>query len=138
MLWLLLILLGIGEANATSLGTEHYQTGLTYERLGRYNKAYTELQLATNLDADDPRSFVALGVVAVRLGNNDEAIRAFERSITLDANACASYYELAFLYEKKSDVEHAVGAWNRFLALSQNDVLKAQARKHLAYLQSIP
>src|SRR4051794_9675416 len=29
---------------------QHYQSGLAYERLGRLDESYTELQLASNLD----------------------------------------------------------------------------------------
>src|ERR1035441_5261430 len=34
----------------------HFQAGLAYERLGRYDEAYTELQLAFALNPDDARS----------------------------------------------------------------------------------
>jgi tetratricopeptide (TPR) repeat protein len=115
---------------------DHYQTGLAYERLGRYSEAYTELQLAANLNPEDAMVATALGIVATRLGNYDEALRALEHSITLEAASCASYFELAFLYEKKNMPERAVESWNRFLALSQDEPLKRIARKHIVYLQA--
>jgi tetratricopeptide (TPR) repeat protein len=126
-------------AAAIAFGSaDHYQTGLAYERLGRYPEAYTELQLASNLSPEDAQVAAALGIVATRLGNYEEALRALEHSITLEAGSCASYFELAFLYEKKNMPERAVESWNRFLALSQDEPLKRIARKHIAYLQARP
>lgn len=113
----------------------HFHSGLAYERLGRLDEAYTELQLAVNLDPEDAQASLALGVVAMRLGHYDEALRAIEHSVALDANSCASYYELGFLYEKKGLSERALESWQRFLGLSRDDVLKSLARRHMAYLQ---
>src|SRR5689334_7146714 len=45
----------------------HYQSGLAYERLRRLDEAYTELQLASNLDNNNPSIAVALGILAMRL-----------------------------------------------------------------------
>ena len=75
----------------------HFQTGVAYERLGRYDEAYTELQLAFALNQDDVQMAVALGVVACRLGRLDVALRALERSITIDSNSVASYFQLALI-----------------------------------------
>ena len=114
----------------------HYQTGLAYERLGRYEEAYTELQLAFALDQNNTELALALGVVASRLGRLEAAQRALERSLSLDSNSVASYYQLALLYEKKGVTDRARDAWQRFLSLSQDDPLKEVARRHLQYLEA--
>jgi tetratricopeptide (TPR) repeat protein len=114
----------------------HFQAGLAYERLGRLDEAYTELQLACALDAEDARMALALGVVGLRLGRYDAAQRALERSITRDANSVASYYELALVYEKQKAVDRAIDSWGRFLDLNHDDSLKLEARKHLQFLES--
>ena|SRR5437879_2048717 len=115
---------------------QHFQTGLAYERLGRYDEAYTELQLAFALDQDDVPKAVALGVVACRLGRLEVAQRALERSISIDSNSIASYYHLALIYEKNGVTDRAVDAWHRFLSLSQDDILRMMAKKHIQYLES--
>jgi len=97
-------------AYAESASTQHFQTGLAYERLGRYDEAYTELQLSFALDPDDVPNAVALGVVACRLGRTGVAQRALERSVTVDSNAIASYYHLALIYEKNGTVDRALDA----------------------------
>jgi tetratricopeptide (TPR) repeat protein len=113
---------------------KHYQTGLTYERLGRYEEAYTELQLAYALDQQNAQVALALGIVASRLGRMDVALRALEHSIAVDSNSVASYYHLALIYEKNGAKDRALDAWHRFLSLSQDELLKNVARKHIQYL----
>ena len=113
----------------------HFQSGLAYERLGRYDDSYTELQLAANLEQDNPQMALALGIVANRLGRYDEALRALEHSITLYANSTASYFELALLYEKKGLPDRALESWHRFVQLSQDEPLKVLAKKHIEYLE---
>jgi len=115
---------------------QRYQQGLAYERLGRLDEAYTELQLANTLDAGNSPMALALGIVASRLGRYDAAQRALEQSITHDANSVASYFQLAMIYEKKGMTDRALDAWARFVGLSQDVTLKAIAQKHIRFLQA--
>ncbi len=123
---------------AEDLGAQHFQTGLAYERLGRYDEAYTELQLAFALNQDDVQMAVALGVVACRLGRIDVAQRALERSIAVDSNSVASYYHLALIYEKQGITDRALDAWHRFSSLTQDERLKGVAQKHIQVLDERP
>jgi len=122
---------------ADTPGATHFQSGLAYERLGRYDESYTELQLAFALDQDAADVAVALGVVAGRLGRLDVAERALERSIALDSNAVASYFLLGLLYEKESKPDRARDAWQRFLSLNQDEQLKTIAQKHIQTLETL-
>jgi tetratricopeptide (TPR) repeat protein len=117
---------------------QHFQSGLAYERLGRYEEAYTELQLAFALNQDDVQMAVALGVVACRLGRLDVAQRVLERSIAVDSNSVASYFQLALIYEKKGVSDRALDAWHRFAALTQDERLKGLAQKHIQVLDARP
>jgi tetratricopeptide (TPR) repeat protein len=121
---------------AESPADPHYLAGLAYERLGRYDDAYTELQLAFALDQDRAELALALGLVASRLGRLEPAQRALERSIALDSDSVGSYFPLALLYEKKNLPDRAEDAWHRFLSLNQDEALKAVAQKHIQYLES--
>ncbi len=113
---------------------QHYQSGLTYERLGRYDEAYTELQVAFALTPNDAQVALALGIVASRLGRMDVALRALEQSVASNASSVASYYHLALVYEKNGANERALDAWHRFVSLSQDETLKEVAKKHIQYL----
>src|SRR5688572_8712587 len=104
---------------AESAATQHFQTGLAYERLGRLEEAYTALQLAFALEPQNARIDVALGVVASRLGRLDVAQRALEKSISVEPDSVASYFHLALVYEKNGAFERALDAWHRFSALNQ-------------------
>jgi len=117
-------------------GDQHYQAGLAYERLGRYDESYTELQLGFAVDQDNAGLALALGVVASRLGRIEVAQRALERSIAIDSDSVASYYQVALLYEKKGANDRAADAWHRFLSLSPDETLKSVAERHIQYLES--
>jgi len=132
----LLFLLFIQLSWADSPATQHYQAGLAYERLGRLEEAYTELQLGFALDQNDTLLATALGIVASRLGRLEVAQRSLERSLSLDSTSVASYYQLALLYEKKKLKERALDAWRRFLTLSQDEPLKTIAQKHIRFLEA--
>lgn len=114
----------------------HYQQGLSYERLGRINEAYTELQLASNLNPSDPKIQLVLGLVASRVGNLDVAQRALEQSISIDSNSVASYHHLALIYEKKNMRDRALDSWTRFMQLNQDKNLRDVAEKHIKYLEA--
>jgi tetratricopeptide (TPR) repeat protein len=137
LLGVLLIVSPLLGADPSETAGNHYQQGLAYERLGRLDEAYTELQLACALDAGDARMALALGIVALRLHRDEVAQRTLEHSIALDANSIASYYELAYLYEKQRIADRAIDSWHRFLELNQDDTLKSEARKHIQWLESL-
>jgi|GEM_PF-2330607 len=119
---------------ASTLAQQHFLQGLAYERLGRIPEAYAELQLASALSPLDAQAALALGVVATRLGKLDAAQRALEQSITLEPNSVASYFQLAMIYESKKMNERALDSWHRFVGLSQDDLLKQEAQKHIRHL----
>lgn len=119
---------------ADDSAAQHYQSGLTYERLGRYEEAYTELQVASALAPSDSQAALALGIVASRLGRMEVALRALEQSIATNSGSVASYYHLALVYEKNGSKDRALDAWHRFITLSQDESLKVIAKKHIEYL----
>jgi tetratricopeptide (TPR) repeat protein len=132
----LLYVLAWAEPATTETAASHYNSGLAYERLGRLEEAYTELQLACALDANEARMALALGVIATRLGRYEVAQRALEHSIALDANSIAAYYQLAYLYERQLITDRAIDSWSRFLELNQDELLKLEAKKHIQFLES--
>ena len=126
----------IAIADLSPAVNQRFQQGLAYERLGRLEDAYTELQLAANLSAGNASIALTLGTIALRLNRFDEAQRSLEHSISLDANSCASYYLLALLYEKKDLKDRAVESWHRFLQLNSDTELHDVAEKHIQFLES--
>jgi len=122
--------------DVTGEAARHFQQGMAYERLGRIQEAYTELQLAANLNPNDSRIHLVLGLVASRAGNIDVAQRALEQSISLDSNSVASYHHLALIYEKKGMKERALESWTRFIQLNQDVSLRQMAEKHIRYLET--
>jgi tetratricopeptide (TPR) repeat protein len=131
----LLCILSFRLLGAEYPAAQHYQAGLAYERLGRLDEAYTELQLAFALNQEDAPLALALGIVACRLGRWEVAKRALERSIAIDSNSVASYFQLGLLYEKNGTLDRALDAWQRFSSLSHDAGLKSLAQKHILHLE---
>ncbi len=125
----------VSAADPTGEAARRYQQGLAYERLSRIEEAYTELQLAANLEPSDAKIQLALGLVASRAGNLDVAQRALEQSIALTGNSVASYHHLALLFEKKGNKARALECWQRFHQLNQDPTLREVAQKHIRYLE---
>ena len=115
---------------------QHFLQGMAYERLGRLPEAYSELQIASTLEAGNAQMALALGDVACRLGRIDPARRALEQSITLDAASVASYFMLAMIYESKGITDRALDSWHRFAGLTQDELLKQLAQKHIRRLEA--
>ena len=122
------------EEPISDQASQHFLQGLAYERLGRLQPAYSELQIAATLAPLDAQVALAMGTVAARLGRIDAAQRALELSISIDAASVGSYFQLAMIYESKRLNDRALDAWHRFAGLTQDDLLKQLAQKHIRRL----
>lgn len=88
-------------------GSWHYNLGLTYDALDRYDEAISAYKSALQMDPDDVEILLALGQDCNRAGNFDEAIEYFERVENIDAEVEASYCHRIVAYSEKSDHDRA-------------------------------
>lgn len=70
-----------------TVGRTHFQLGKTLALAKDYPAAYRELKSAVELDARDPRMFLALAETTMRMQRNEEARSWCRKSLELDSNS---------------------------------------------------
>lgn len=88
-------------------GSWHYNLGLTYDAMNRYQEAIVAYRQAHEIDPDDVEILCALGHDCNRAGNFDEAITFFERIESIDASFEPCYCNRIVSYSEKGDHEKA-------------------------------
>ena len=101
----------------------HSALAIAYTRIGRYEEALREGDLAVRqdeLDADARRSFA---YPLIFTGNYTEAIRQLERAVSINPNLTGPYFELASLYRNPAinRPEVAVGIYNAVLDIEPDN-----------------
>ncbi len=66
----------------------------------------------------------------------DDAAGAFEKSVELDANQAFAHYYLGLVYAARGQSDKAQAALDRVLALSNNPMLKEQAKTRIPNVKS--
>lgn len=69
-------------------GDEHFRTGLTLSRLGRWKEALAAYQESLKVNPDNAQTYLNLGFVYYELGYDGEAQQAFEKASKLQARPC--------------------------------------------------
>lgn len=88
-------------------GSWHFNLGLTYDALDKFDAAIAAYRQALEIDPDDLEILCALGVDSNRTGCFDEAIGFFEKIESLDPAYEACYCNRIVSYAEKADHEKA-------------------------------
>ena len=83
----------------------------------RWNEAYSDLNRAIQIKADNPIHYFLLGEVCQELVRHDEALRAFEQALLLDSNAHHVWLELGFSAAEMGDFKRATEAYQKAVGL---------------------
>src|SRR4051812_36843590 len=67
-------------------GSWHFNLGLTYDAMDRYEDAIPAYRSALEMDPEDVEILCALGIASNRAGNFDEAITFLQRIESIDAS----------------------------------------------------
>ncbi len=118
-------------------GEGHQWLGAAYEALGDEDRAATEYQAAHELDPDDSRPIISLGILRTRQQHFDEAITLLKRGVSSKPHygfADAKLF-LAEAFEGARKIEQAQQQWQEVLELesmypSYDEPMK-QAREKL-------
>src|SRR5262245_55750430 len=84
-------------------GSWHFNLGLTYDAMDRYQEAIACYRKALEMDPEDVEILCALGIDCNRAGSVDEAIGFFEKIETVDASYEPSYCNRIVSYSEKGD-----------------------------------
>jgi len=93
----------------------HFNLGLTYDELGRYNEAIEAYKQAIKINPDDSSTHKSLGVVYYKLNRYREAVEAFKMAIQIMPSDADAHYGLGLVYLKVKD---------KSMAIKQHKILK--------------
>ncbi len=127
---------GVCLLNAES-SREYYQAGLHLSREEKWSEAIEKLRQAYQIDPNDGKICLALGLTLQRNGDTEQALVYLKKSLEINPKSVAPYFSLALIYEKKRDYSLAINCWEEFLNLSDHENLRNIARKHLKYLRDM-
>ena len=89
---------GIEIEGANQFAPLHSALAIAYTRIGRYEEALREGDLAIRIDEMDASARRSITYPLIYVGNYSEAIRQLERAISINPNITGAYFELASLY----------------------------------------
>jgi len=88
-------------------GSWHFNLGLTYEMMERFEEAIAAYRHARDMDPDDIEVLNHLGVNCAMAGHLDESIKCFEKMEQLDASLEPAYCYRIFCHAEKGDHDKA-------------------------------
>lgn len=102
-----------------TFGLGHYHLGVTHLGLGNRWKAAAQFRAATQVDANLPEPFKALGDLFMSSPRRlyDQAIEAYQRALALRPHYAEAHVGLGDAKAAKSDHEGAIGHYQKALAV---------------------
>jgi tetratricopeptide (TPR) repeat protein len=100
------------------------------------HEAINFYERATKDDPNNADNFLELGAAYYVAHRWDEAIPALEKAVTLNPALGHAHYYLGVLYAAKGDKSRAEQELNTVLQVSDNPILKAQAKARIPTVQS--
>lgn len=85
----------------------HFQLGMLYRRLGRYDEAIRSLRKAVKLFSGFEDALLELGAIYERTGRVGKARKAFEKSVRLKKRDSVARFRLGRLYLKEGKAREA-------------------------------
>lgn len=105
------------KASAPTDADVHYNLGIVYFRMRRYDAAVQSFQDAVNAKPDFARAYNNLGVALDKLKKNKEALAALEKAIAADADFADAHFNHGLQAFKLQDWKLAVTSFERTLSL---------------------
>jgi tetratricopeptide (TPR) repeat protein len=110
---------GIEIEGANQFAPLHSALAIAYTRIGRYEEALREGDLAIRIDEMDAGARRSIAYPLIFTGNYSEAIRQLELAVSINPNIPGPYFELASLYRNPAinRPEVALAIYEEILAI---------------------
>jgi serine/threonine protein kinase/tetratricopeptide (TPR) repeat protein len=99
----------------------HYCLGIVYSGTGKFEDAAEQFKQATELDANDDRSYSELAVAYQKLGKQKEAEQMFRQAIAVRPNDWATYNWMGEFYLRGGRPAEAADMFSHVIALSPDN-----------------
>lgn len=109
--------------------------GAAFIFLDVYDKARTTLERAIELDPQDPRGYVSLGVLTFSEGQADEALDLYDRLLADHPRLADAHYNRGYVLLQMRDDDQARQAFEQYLELSPEGPYAAKAENHLRTIE---
>lgn len=107
-----------------SFWNDWYLAGQCYRFLNEIGPAIEHLRRASELEANDPGVFLALGIALQLVGRFDDAIEVLKRALELDPDFAAAYNSLALTQKKAGQLEKALHNYDAGAKALVREILK--------------
>jgi tetratricopeptide (TPR) repeat protein len=91
--------------------------GYTYGRMGQFDKAINDYDVAIAIDETDSNTYVERGNVYNDLGKWDKAVKDYHTAIDLDPNNTLAFYNRGLYYRRLDSLDEALQDINRAIEL---------------------
>jgi tetratricopeptide (TPR) repeat protein len=116
----------------------HIFRGLSRDKMGKYNDAIIDFNIAIDMDSLDPASYTDRGLTYINMKKSDLAIKDFQQVLKIDSTgeqAEAAFYWLGYIYLANWDNQNAIIQFDKFLNIFPNDAgvyfLRGTAKSNL-------
>jgi tetratricopeptide (TPR) repeat protein len=119
-------------SKAPNAPSPHYNLGVAYGELGRYQDAVEAFKQAIRIKPDYAEAHCNLGVAYGKLGRWQEAIEAFSQAIKIKTDYAEAHYNLGVAYGKLGRYQEAVEAYKQAIRIKP-DYAEAYYNLGVAY-----
>lgn len=131
-LGLLVCLLVTGCKDKSVAAADHYRRGLAHYETGQYDKAFSELTKAIEIDPKLARAYVTRGMAHNDKGEHDLAIADFTKVIELIPTDAHAYINRGMTYLNKGAYDPAVADFSKAIEIdpTATDAHKGRAQAY--------
>jgi tetratricopeptide (TPR) repeat protein len=100
--------------------SSYYNIGLSYQTLGRLDKAVKYYYKTIRLDPQYPPAYYRLGAILHQQGKIDKAVKLYRRGVLAMPNEAVMHYNLGFLLERQGHKQESAEEFHAALKLDPN------------------
>jgi len=110
----------------------HYNRGVAYNSIGRYEDAIKDYKQAARINPDYSEANYNLGLAYGKLGRQQEAIEAFKQAIRIKPDYAEAYINLGVTYDELGRRQEAIEAYKQAIRIKP-DYAKAYLNLGVTY-----
>jgi Flp pilus assembly protein TadD len=99
----------------------HYNLGTVYDRMGRFEEALKEYQVALTLRPNNAQAHNNLGILYEKTGRLDEAVKEYQAAVKLDPSHAKAFSNLGLLFRRMSRAADALRTLQDAVSFNPSD-----------------